>query len=89
MKVDLKLQSSLETFVSQSKWNNQDPKSKQADNALAKMIVLDDLPFSVVENPGFLEYTHVVISKFLAFKNIFYQMFAFIYLDVRIPGKRT
>ena len=48
-----KQQTIIKSLGNMKKWDKNDSKSKSMDNKIAEMIVLDDLPFTHVEDLGF------------------------------------
>ena len=46
-----------EKFQNKKHWDMDDPRSKAIHEKLFKMIVVDNQPFSMVEDQGFIEYT--------------------------------
>lgn len=54
VKSDIKQRNVAEYFHSTILWDASNTKSKKLDNCVAEMLVMDDLPFSDVEDTGFM-----------------------------------
>uniref|UniRef100_A0A915L793 Uncharacterized protein n=1 Tax=Romanomermis culicivorax TaxID=13658 RepID=A0A915L793_ROMCU len=60
LKDEMNKQSSLSHFVVKKKMDNADPKSKEFDIPIGQIIAVDDQPFSMVENPGSINWVKEV-----------------------------
>ena len=68
-----KQQTIIKSLGNMKKWDKNDRKSKSMDNKIAEMIVLDDLPFTHVEDLGFQRLMEEASPQYVLKQRKFYR----------------